>query len=71
MSYKKQVQDIEDKINDINEGNNRISELAELENKKRASFSFIAENTANIVKNALIKIDYFEKNKDFAIAAII
>lgn len=70
LSYKKQAQDIEDRIDDINEGNNGISELAELENEKRASFSFIAENTANIVKNALIKMDYFEKNKDFAVAAI-
>ena len=70
LSYKKQAQDIEDRIDDINEGNNGISELAELENEKRASFSFIAENTANIVKNALIKMDYFEKNKNFAIAAI-
>ena len=70
LSYKKQAQDIEDRIDDINEGNNGISELAELENEKRASFLFIAENTANIVKNALIKMDYFEKNKDFAVAAI-
>lgn len=70
LSYKKQAQDIEDRIDDINEGNNGISELAELENEKRASFSFIAENTANIVKNALIKMDYFEKNKDFAVSAI-
>ena len=70
LSYKKQAQSIEDRIDDINEGNNGISELAELENEKRASFSFIAENTANIVKNALIKMDYFEKNKDFAVAAI-
>ncbi|ETJ04417.1 MAG: hypothetical protein Q605_AUC00685G0006 [Actinomyces urogenitalis DORA_12] len=70
LSYKKQAQSIEDRIDDINEGNNGISELAELENEKRASFSFIAENTANIVKNALIKMDYFEKNKNFAVAAI-
>ncbi len=70
LSYEKQAQSIEDRIDDINEGNNGISELAELENEKRASFSFIAENTANIVKNALIKMDYFEKNKNFAVAAI-
>lgn len=70
LSYKKQAQDIEDRIDDINEGNNGISELAELENEKRASFSFIAENTANIVKNALIKMEYFEKNKDFVVATI-
>lgn len=70
LSYKKQAQNIEDRIDDINESDDGITKLAELENEKRASFSFIAENTANIVKNALIKMDYFEKNKDFAVASI-
>lgn len=70
LSYKKQAQNIEDRIDDINEGDDGITKLAELEDEKRASFSFIAENTANIVKNALIKMDYFEKNKDFAVASI-
>ncbi|MGM9531329.1 hypothetical protein, partial [Intestinibacter sp.] len=70
LSYKKQAQNIEDRIDEINESNDGITKLAELEEEKRASFSFIAENTANIVKNALIKMDYFEKNKDFAVSAI-
>lgn len=70
LSYKKQAQNIEDRIDEINESDDGITKLAELEEEKRASFSFIAENTANIVKNALIKMDYFEKNKDFAVSAI-
>ena len=70
LSYKKQAQNIEERIEVINDGDDGIEKLAELESEKRAKFSFIAENTANIVENALIKIDYFEKNKDFAIAAI-
>ena len=41
-----------------------------LENEERASFSFIAENTANIIKNALMKIEYFEKNREFAVLAV-
>ncbi|WP_455542936.1 hypothetical protein [Intestinibacter sp.] len=70
LSYKRQAQEIEDRIEDINESDDGIRGLAELECEKRASFEFIAENTANIVKNALAKIDYFEKNKEFAVAAI-
>lgn len=70
LSYKKQAQNIEDRIDEINESDDGITKLAELEEEKRASFSFIAENTVNIVKNALIKMDYFEKNKDFAVSAI-
>lgn len=70
LLYKKQAQNIEDRIDDINDSDDGIYKLAELESEKRASFLFIAENTANIVKNALEKIDYFEKNKDFAISVI-
>lgn len=70
LSYKRQAQNIEDKIDEINESDDGITKLAELEEEKRASFSFVAENTATIVKNALIKMDYFEKNKDFAVSSI-
>lgn len=70
IAVKRQAQDIEDRIDDINNGNNSIKELALLENESRASFSFIAENTANIIKNALIKIEYFEKNMEFVTLAV-
>ena len=70
IAVKRQAQDIEDRIDEINNGNNAIKELALLENESRASFSFIAENTANIIKNALTKIEYFEKNRDFATLAV-
>lgn len=70
LAVKRQAQDIEDRIDDINNGNNSIKELALLENESRASFSFIAENTANIIKNALIKIEYFEKNMEFVTLAV-
>ena len=36
----------------------------------RASFSFLAENTAKIIKNALLKIEYFEDNHSFVMNAI-
>lgn len=66
LVVKKQAEDLEYRIDEINDGENAIKELALLEKEERASFNFIAENTANIIKNALIKIEYFEKNKLFA-----
>lgn len=66
LSVKKQADDLEYRIDEINDGNNAIKELALLEKEERASFNFVTENTANIIKNALIKIEYFEKNKLFA-----
>lgn len=70
LSVKRQAESIEDRIEEINDGGNIIKELALLENESRASFSFIAENTANIIKNALVKIEYFERNKEFATMAV-
>lgn len=70
LSIKKQAENIENRIDEINCGDNAIKELAMLENEERASFSFIAENTANIIKNALMKIEYFEKNREFAVLAV-
>ena len=61
---------MEYRIDEIDEGVNSICELAELEQEKRASFSFIAENTAKIIKNALLKIEYFEDNHSFVMNAI-
>ena len=66
LSVKEQADAIEYRIDEINDGNNAIKELALLEKEERASFNFVIENTANIIKNALIKIEYFEKNKLFA-----
>lgn len=65
LSVKNQADIVESRIEEINDSENSITLLAELEEEKRASFKFIAENTANIIKNALIKVEYFEANKDF------
>jgi hypothetical protein len=70
LSIKKQAERIDNRIEEINDGDNAIEELALLESENRASFSFIAENTSNIIKNALVKIEYFEKHKDFAGLAV-
>lgn len=60
LAVKKQADALEYRIDEIDEGENSLRELAELEQEKRASFAFLAENTAKIIKNALRKIEYFE-----------
>lgn len=62
LAVKKQADALEYRIDEIDEGENSLRELAELEQEKRASFAFLAENTAKIIKNALRKIEYFEAN---------
>lgn len=70
LAVKKQADALEYKIDEINDGDNSLRELAELEQEKRVSFAFLAENTAQIIKNALLKIEYFEVNNTFVKNAI-
>ena len=70
LAVKKQADALEYSIDEIDEGENSLRELAELEQEKRASFAFLAENTAKIIKNALRKIEYFEANHTFVMNAI-
>lgn len=70
LAVKKQADALEYRIDEIDEGENSLRELAELEQEKRASFAFLAENTAKIIKNALRKIEYFEANNTFVMNAI-
>lgn len=70
LAVKKQADALEYRIDEIDEGENSLRELAELEQEKRVSFAFLAENTAKIIKNALCKIEYFEANHTFVMNAI-
>ncbi len=70
LVIKKQAEDIENRIEMINSGENSIKELSILEREERASFKFIVENAATIIKNALLKIEFFESNKKFATNAV-
>lgn len=63
LAVKKQADDLEQRIDEIDDGENSIYELALLEKEERASFEFLAENTGKIIKNALLKIEYFENNR--------
>lgn len=70
LAVKRQADDLEYRIDDIDNGDDAIHELALLEKEERASFSFLAENTAKIIKNALLKIEFFETHHDFVMNAI-
>lgn len=70
LAVKKQADALEYRIDEIDSGEDAIRELALLEKKERASFSFVAENTAKIIKNALLKIEFFQDNHEFVVNAI-
>ena len=70
LGIKKQAEDIENRIDMINNSENSIKELSILEKEERASFKFIVENAGKIIKNALMKIEFFESNKKFATNAV-
>lgn len=65
LTYKKQADLLEDRIDAIDDSIHSIHELAELEQESRVSFSHLAENTAKIITNALLKIEFFEENEVF------
>ena len=65
LAVKHQADALEARIDEIDNGDDAIRELALLEKEDRASFSFLAENTAKIVRNALKKIEFFEANQQY------
>lgn len=70
LAVKHQADELEYRIDEIDNGDDAIHQLALLEKEERASFTFIAENTAKIVCNALKKIEFFEANHDYVVWAI-
>lgn len=70
LAVKRQADDLEYRIDEIDSGDDAIRQLALLEKEERASFSFIAENTAKIIRSALKKIEYFEANRQYVSWAI-
>ena len=67
LAVKHQADALEARIDEIDNGDDAIRELALLEKEDRASFSFLAENTAKIVRNALKKIEFFEVNQQYVL----
>lgn len=70
LAVKHQADELEYRIDEIDNGDDAIHQLALLEKEERASFSFIAENTAKIIRNALKKIEFFEENHQYVVWAI-
>lgn len=70
LAVKKQAEDLEYRIEEIDNADESIYALATLEQEHRASFSFLAENTSKIIRNALLKIEYFEAHHQFVMNAI-
>lgn len=70
LAVKKQADDLEYRIDEIDDGEDSIHKLAVLEGEQRASFAFLAENTAKILKNALLKIEFFEAHHAFVLSAV-
>lgn len=70
LAVKRQADELEYRIDEIDSGDDAIRQLALLEKEERASFSFIAENTAKIIRSALKKIEYFEANRQYVSWAI-
>lgn len=70
LAVKHQADELEYRIDEIDCGEDAIHQLALLEKEERASFSFIAENTAKIIRNALKKIEFFEENHQYVVWAI-
>lgn len=70
LAVKHQAEELEYRIDEIDNGEDAIHQLALLEKEERASFGFIAENTAKIIRNALKKIEYFEVNHQYVVWAI-
>lgn len=70
LAVKHQAEELEYRIDEIDNGEDAIHQLALLEKEERASFGFVAENTAKIIRNALKKIEYFEANHQYVVWAI-
>lgn len=70
LAVKHQADDLEYRIDEIDSGDDAIHQLALLEKEERASFAFVAENTAKIIRNALKKIEFFEANHKYVVWAI-
>lgn len=70
LTVKRQADELEYRIDQIDSGHDPIHQLALLEKEELAGFALIAENTAKIVRNALKKIEFFEANRQYVVWAV-
>ena len=62
LSIKVEAKNIIESINEINLQENIIENLAELENKERASFQLVVENIIHVINRWLKKIEFYSEN---------
>lgn len=70
LSVKEQADALEERLDDLDASDQSLTDWASLNAECRPSFAFIAENTAKIIKKALLKIEYFETHKELVQEAI-
>ena len=66
LAVKRQADELEARI----DSTDSLTELAAIAEEPRADFALVAENTARIITNALLKIEYFESHRDFVVNAV-
>lgn len=64
LSVKAQAEKFFTRLDEINGGDNSISELAALQAEPRADFELLAENLARIITDAQRKVNFFTANKN-------
>ncbi len=70
LAIKAQAESMENRLDEIHRGEQALASLAQLEAEPRVSFAFLVENIAHIIRNALLKIEFFQENPAFVQAAV-
>lgn len=70
INFREQADNLERQLDEMEAGPNLLAGLARLEREPRPSFSFVAEDTAKIIRNALYRIEFFEAHEDLVKNAI-
>ncbi|MBR0150115.1 MAG: hypothetical protein IJP89_02000 [Synergistaceae bacterium] len=66
LSVSRQADELEARVDSTDD----LTYLAAIQDERRADFALVAENTARIIMNVLLKIEYFESHRDFVINAV-
>lgn len=64
INFREQADNLERQLDEMETGPNLLAGLARIEQDPRPSFSFVTEDTAKIIRNALYKIEFFEAHEE-------
>ena len=70
ISVKNQAERFFKRLDEINSGENSISELGKIAAEPRANFELLVENLAKIIRDAQKKVDFFTENKNLVVNVI-